>query len=253
MADEKNIRIVEWPKQKARLEHHFQLDKPCPVSIVFEDDPAYVHLKTDPDEPLDVNMDMDMNVKAVEDIPVCIKLCEPICATSDYEIGINLLGRPLASISVQGETVLDHCEDEQDPRPEQTCIDFIDAEPKNDSEPPYEKGIASFRPEEENLLRFVTSGAPAGQMKLAIPESGLSITFSRLVRNLELQVTNYGQEAMEFTTFEDDTLIQEKTEVIENQSKTVFMEKGPVNRVVIKGGSKETMLSSVCYNQAHEQ
>ncbi len=250
MAEEENVHIKEWPKQKARLEHHFKLEKPCPVSIKFEDDPAYLHLKTDSEDPLDVNMDMDMNVKADEDIPVCIKLCEPICATSDYEIGINLLGRPLASISVNGSTVFDHCEADDQPSADRECIDFIDARPKKDSEPPYVSGIASFSPLQDELLAFITSGAPAGQMKLAIPDSGLSIDFSQPVKELELEVTNYGQASMQFTSFMDGSVVQTKDVVIENQQKTVSLEGEPVNRIEIKGGSNEASLSSVCYKQA---
>ena len=47
---------------------------------------------------------MNMNVTAKEPIPVCIKLCEPICARSDYTIGINIFDNPFASITVRGLT-----------------------------------------------------------------------------------------------------------------------------------------------------
>ena len=246
MAEEKHIRILEWPKEKARLEHYFQVDKPCPVSIVFEENPAHVHLKTDPERPLDVNM--DMNLKAVEDIPLCIKICEPICATSNYEIGINLLGSPLASITVQGRTVLAECKDTVKPVPEKECIDFIDADPKKDMTPPYKDKIITINPlSGSGPFVFSTSGAPAGQMKLRIPDTGLVLRFDQPVKNLELLVTNYGNPAMQFTTFRNNTIVQDTTEIIENQQRTLTLPGGPADQLHIKGGSNEASLSSVCY------
>lgn len=246
MAEEKHIRILEWPKEKARLEHYFQVDKPCPVSIVFEENPAYVHLKTDPERPIDVNM--DMNLKAVEDIPLCIKICEPICATSSYEIGINLLGSPLASITVNGTTVLAECKDTSGPGADEECIDFIDADPKKDMNPPYKDKIVTINPlSGSGPFVFSTSGAPAGQMKLKIPDTGLDLRFDQPVKYLELLVTNYGNPAMQFTTFRNNAIVQDTTEIIENQHRTITLPDGPVDQIHIKGGSNEASLSSVCY------
>lgn len=246
MAEEKHIRILEWPKEKAKLEHYFQVDKPCPVSIIFEENPAHVHLKTDPDRPLDVNM--DMNLKAVDDIPLCIKICEPICATSNYEIGINLLGSPLASITVNGRTVLAECKDTGEPVNEKECIDFIDADPKKDIKPPYKDKTVTINPlSVSGPFVFSTSGAPAGQMKLKIPDTGLVLLFEQPVNNLELLVTNYGNPTIQFTTFRNNTVLQDTTEIIENRQQIVMLPDGPVDQIHIKGGSNEASLSSVCY------
>ena len=110
MADESIVRIVEWPKEAARLEHRFEFDRPCPVSISFEPTPARVIVATAPAQPLDV--EMNMRVAFRETVPLCIRLCEPVCARSDYSIGITLFDRPIISIRVRGTTRLFNCNEE---------------------------------------------------------------------------------------------------------------------------------------------
>ncbi|MGN7723201.1 hypothetical protein [Chitinophaga sp. 22620] len=87
MAEDHNVHIVEWPKEgAARLEHLFN-DKPLQVSMLHNQGQA---------------------------VPLCIKLCEPICAESNYRIGINLLGQPFAEIVIKGVTRLFNCRDNND-------------------------------------------------------------------------------------------------------------------------------------------
>ncbi|NHZ90554.1 hypothetical protein F2P45_16240 [Massilia sp. CCM 8733] len=107
---EQTVSIVSWPEQSARLEHTFKLDKPCPVSIAFEPAPANVMLSSDPQRPLQVSMNMQLAAR--EPVPVCITVCEPICARSDYTIGIEVFGNPFASITVRGTTRLFACRDD---------------------------------------------------------------------------------------------------------------------------------------------
>ncbi len=92
MAEDHNVHIVEWPKEgTARLEHLFN-DKPLQVSMLHNQGQA---------------------------VPLCIKLCEPICAESNYRIGINLLGQPFAEIVIKGVTRLFNCRDNNDkPNPD---------------------------------------------------------------------------------------------------------------------------------------
>jgi len=104
---EEFVRIVSWPEKPAELEHHFVCDKPCPVSIIFDDAPARVAIQTTPKRPLYVDMSMDLT--AEEPVPVCIQLCEPICAESRYKVGIVILDRPTAVIRLKGMTKLFSC------------------------------------------------------------------------------------------------------------------------------------------------
>lgn len=87
-SEERVVKIVAWPKE-----------------------PADVKILTPAEDPLRV--DMAMNLVAKQIIPVCIKLCEPICASSEYTIGIDFLDRPLAAITVRGQTRLFNCQDEK--------------------------------------------------------------------------------------------------------------------------------------------
>ncbi len=110
MPEERIVKITAWPKEAAKLEHRFNSEKPCPVSISFEKTPANVFVHSNPKEPLYV--DMAMNVIARETIPVCIKLCEPICVKSRYTVAIDIFDRPVATITLQGESRLYNCQEE---------------------------------------------------------------------------------------------------------------------------------------------
>jgi hypothetical protein len=108
--DESLVRIVSWPTEPARVEHRMQFEEPCPVSVSFERTPATVVVQTAPERPLDVRMAMD--VSAERPLPICISVCEPICAESNYTVGIEIFDRPVMTITVRGITRLFNCRDE---------------------------------------------------------------------------------------------------------------------------------------------
>jgi hypothetical protein len=96
--EEDVVRIVEWPEGPALLQHQ------------FEKTPAHLVVETWPQDP--VHVDMAMNVVAREQIPVCIRVCEPICAQSEYTIAIDIFDRPVAAINIKGMTRLFNCREE---------------------------------------------------------------------------------------------------------------------------------------------
>lgn len=106
--DEQLVRIVEWPDDPARLDHRFDADRPAHV-VVRSDERAF-------------QVDMDMNLRAREMIPVCIQVCEPICAESNYTIAIDVFDRPVASITIKGLTRLFNCRDDKSPPPPVTNV-----------------------------------------------------------------------------------------------------------------------------------
>jgi len=110
MADESDVRIIGWPAEPVQVSHQFEAGNPCPVAISFESSPISAILMTNPGQRLAV--DMNMALRALETIPVCIKLCEPLCAESNYEIGITLFDRPIISITLKGITKLMSCREE---------------------------------------------------------------------------------------------------------------------------------------------
>lgn len=100
--EEKNVRIIEWPKEPAILSHNF----PKPVDINIPN-PVGLNMFNSEDKPLHLNM----NLSDGKVLPICIKLCEPICAESNYKIGITLMGQPFIEIALQGITRIFNCSD----------------------------------------------------------------------------------------------------------------------------------------------
>jgi hypothetical protein len=46
-------------------------------------------------------------------VPICIRVCEPICAKSEYSIGITIFDRPVATITVSGQTRFFNCDEKR--------------------------------------------------------------------------------------------------------------------------------------------
>jgi hypothetical protein len=66
-----------------------------------------------PKEPATVNATLDSTVTVRGQIPLCIRLCEPICARSEYTIGITIFDRPVATISIAGLTRFFNCQEDK--------------------------------------------------------------------------------------------------------------------------------------------
>jgi len=143
MAQDENVTIVSWPEEFAILEHRFSPDSPCPVTIHFTDTAVQVVVATDPQKPLDVNMNMAVSAK--EPIPVCIKLCEPICARSDYTISLNIFDNPFASITVRGITQIASCSDEPSIKAHEDDLTFVEGIGDKVKQLLNTKGIRTFR------------------------------------------------------------------------------------------------------------
>ena len=109
MAEEQDIRVTQWPEGPARLVHQGDAESPVPLRVGFEPDtPATVVLRTQPEQQLDVRM--AMLLAAQRPVPLCISVCEPICVTSEYRIGVEIFDRPVMSITVRGTTKFANCD-----------------------------------------------------------------------------------------------------------------------------------------------
>ena len=42
-------------------------------------------------------------------VPVCIKLCEPVCAEGVYEVNITVFDKPVSTIRITGTTRFFNC------------------------------------------------------------------------------------------------------------------------------------------------
>jgi len=241
MADDHDVKITAWPEKAAKLAHSFDPEQPCPVSIQFDESPARVEVSTS-DKPL--NVDMDMSVSADKPIPVCIKVCEPICARSSYRIGITIFDQPVAQISVQGMTRLFECD--QAPAAEPLCVDFKRMKPDIGMPQAFTFGELVFMPLGEPL-RTTRIGDPPDQVKLTFPRSGLRIEFPEPVSDVTLQVSNYSDPQLEFYVFAGTTLVNQFTRVVDNTVATVELPEFGVTAVEIRGGDNEASLIEVCY------
>jgi hypothetical protein len=242
MAEQQDVKIVGWPTEPAQVSHRFDSEQPCPVSISFNDTPAQVILTNDPKQPLAI--DMDMHVRAREPIPICIKVCEPICAESNYTIGINIFDNPFASITVRGLTRLFNCQDT--PPGERTCVSFEDLKENQEFPTPFELSGLKFIPLKDPL-RASPIGDPQGATKLAFPPTGLRIEFPGAVENVTLTVNNYAGPSLDFAVFSGGTLLEKFTEPISNEVKTLQLAHSGVTAVEISGGNNESALVQVCF------
>ena len=243
MADDHNVTIVTWPKDPAGLAHHFDPNEPCPVSISFADTPAHVIVATEPHQPVEVDMDMKVTVK--ETIPVCIKLCEPICAKSDYTIGINIFDNPFASITVRGMTKLANCREEP-PVTEQVCVRFDRLKANTTFPQPFTLDGLTFSPL-GGELRAATFGEPAGRIKLAFPSDGLRIDFPTAVEDVRLTLNNYAQPELEITAFSGANILTQFKVSIANTVRDVPINQAGITAVTVTGGNNEAGLVEVCY------
>jgi len=241
MADEHDVRIVDWPEKAARLTHTFDLDRPCPVSIRFEDAPARVQVSTS-EQPLKV--DMGMAVSASEPIPVCIKVCEPICARSSYRIGITVFDQPVAQIGIQGETRLFNCDEA--PPTKRTCVDF--ERMKSDIEIAQAITFESlvFIPLGDPL-RTSTIGDPPGQVKIRFPRTGVRVEFPQPSSDVSLEVNNYADPRLDFSVYAGTTLVNQFTRMVDRAVATVELSEFGVTAVEIQGGDNEASIIQVCY------
>jgi hypothetical protein len=107
---ENHVSIISWPGEPAKVEHNLKLEEVCPVSIHIDKQPLNVEIHSSADEQLNMNMDVNVGVK--EAVPICIRLSEPICARSEYIIGIDIFDKPFAGVTFRGQTMLFNYQDE---------------------------------------------------------------------------------------------------------------------------------------------
>ena len=246
MAEDQNVSVVSWPKEPAGLAHQFDPENPVPVTIRFGETPVRVFVASDPERPLDV--DMNMNVTAKEPIPVCIKLCEPICARSDYTIGINIFDNPFASITVRGMTKIGPC-GEEPPTHQLTCVNFERLKVGMTFPGGLDLDGLKFSPL-GGELRAVSFGEPAGRIKLGFADAGLRADFPQPVEDVRLTLNDYAQPELKITAFAGAAVLTTFTVSINNTVREVAVPASGVTAVTVSGGSNEAALVEVCYRVA---
>lgn len=243
MAEDSTIRIEAWPKdQHLRLAHLFEDGEPCPVKVGF-DGPLDVQVATG-EKPLDVAM--AMQVSARQPVPLCISLCEPICAKSDYRIDIAIFDQPVANILVRGLTRLFNCKDEPNVGKE-ICVDMNRLKP--DQELPAGTVIGDgikLTPLGGGDLRAVTWGDPAGATKVTFPTAGVRIDLPEPAAQLRLTVNCYAGMSLDFTLYGGTVVLEQRSEPYSNEVKTLIFNRSGITAVEIKGGMNEAAIVEIC-------
>jgi len=243
--EENKVRIVEWPKSKAFLEHAFKSDEPCPVSIKFEDKPIPVEVNTDKRKPM--NVAMKMAVSAREDIPLCIKICEPICAVSNYKVGISLFGQPLAEIGVKGTTRLSACRDSK--QNERVCLKFEDCKAGKVVKSPFRREGVTYSTK-SGTVRFVSLIGPPKPTQMLIENDMLRLDFAEPVNQVELSVANFGDPIIKVEAFSEDTSLFNDQVTIQNTDKKISIPVDNIKSIVLSGGSNEAGLIEICFDKS---
>jgi len=243
--EENNVKILTWPKDPAKLEHRFNSEQPCPVTISFGESTAHVVIENSSKNPF--NVDMKMNLLAGNTIPVCVKLCEPICVKSDYTIGIDIFDRPVGTIRIKGLSRLFNCKTSDDQTTKPTCVDFGNLKLGTSFENPFTFEMLKFSPL-GSPLKVVDLGEPNGRLKLLIPASGMRIDFPMPVNEVVLTINNYsGSKDLTITIFSGVSVLDSITETIDGTVKECQLTYDSITSVEIKGGRNEASLIQVCY------
>lgn len=243
MANQKNdVTIVAWPKETAKLEHQFKKGSPCELLVSFQKDPANVVIHTTPETPFNVDMDMKVSVK--DTIPVCLKLCEPVCAKSDYTISVNIFDRPVGSVSIKGLTKLFNCYEGH--KPERTCVDFREQKDGTVIRNELTYYGLKFVPLENELLVY-SSGEPSGMNKLRFPDEGVKIIFPFPIDRASFSLINHASPLLKFEIYNNEGLIRTIEEEVHDEPKVITVEEEDFTTVIIKGGGNEAALLEVCY------
>ena len=243
MEEHKNhVHIVSWPKEPAKLEHQFKKGSPAEVGIKFEKDPANIVIHNGPKNPM--NVDMDMYLKVKDPVPVCISLCEPICAKSDYMISLNFLDRPVGSISIKGMTKLFNCFESERPKP--VCIDFRETKEGTVIKDVLTYYGLKFAPMSGELV-VISGGDPEGVNKLRFSDEGIKIIFPYPVDRAVIKMMSQAGNAIHFEVFDEDGLIKTIDETIGDEARVIEISEEDISTIIISGGSGEAALIDVCY------
>lgn len=100
MAETTNLRITAVPDQALRLAHAFP-SEPLPVDLRFGSEVLPVRLDSGSRS---LAVDMRALLSARRALPLCLSLCDAICADSHYRVEISIFDRPVITIRLRGRT-----------------------------------------------------------------------------------------------------------------------------------------------------
>jgi|GEM_PF-490722 len=242
--EERKVTIVAWPKEPALLEHKFTSDKPCRLSVSFEEKPpAHLVIETSKERPFFV--DMDMKVTPTKTIPVCLKVCEPICVKSAYTIGVDIFDRPVANIKIRGLTRVYNCREEKE---KYACVDFTEFKPGTIFKIPWVHEELRYTTEAgQKVLTTVSVGSTPPTVGLGLPDQGVRVDFPWPVRDVLMTVASYAGPGLSFFAYADGTLLAQQVAEIHNEVKEVLIEGSGITAIKVKGGNNEASILRICF------
>jgi len=246
MADDSDIRITAWPEKPLPMQHSFDKDEPCPVSVRFEPTPVNVRVQT-AERPLSV--DMNMALSAREPVPLCISICEPICAQSDYTISLDIFDQPVARVLVRGLTRIFNCREAPDqPNPPQTerCVDFTHRKDGEVFGENVEIGGASFAPV-EGELKIVRWGAPEDANKLLFTSAGVRITLPGPCDKASVTLVNHFGQTLNITVLRDGEEVESRVEMVDPTPRRNEITQPGMTEIVVSGGGNEAAVVELCW------
>jgi hypothetical protein len=238
MTEQMDVRILAWPESPVNLRHSGD-EQPVRLLIAVEPDPpVQVELRTD--EPLDVRMQMD--IAAQEPVALCIDVCEPICASSDYQVGMDLFDQPVAQVAVRGTTRVERCATRSEPV--EVCQRF--------DEVTTGEGSVAVRAGDVRLraiggtLHATSDGPPEGATTVLFPDTGIRIELPGLSHGVRLTARNFGSE-LTVRVLGDGGRRTELAAGLHNEVGNIVLSGDGIKAVELRGGSNEAGVVEVCF------
>jgi hypothetical protein len=129
---------------------------------------------------------------------------------------------------------------------EDICIDFEEFSGQKPLMESFTYQSITFIPLGDYGFRIVTWGKPDGRKKLVFPADGIRIELPHEVDKIELLVNNYYGTSLDFNVFAGEANVQQFTEQIVNEAKTVWIIQPGITAIEIKRGGNEAAVIEIC-------
>jgi hypothetical protein len=242
MVDNRDVRILTWPEGPATLWHAGEDEQPVRLRFAMDPEPPLgVALRTD--DPLDVRMRLD--VAGREPVALCIDVGEPICATSDYRVGVDVFDQSVAAVAVRGTTRVERCAGR--PEPAEMCRRFDEVETGEAGVPAVRSGEVRLRSLSGGVLRAIRSESPEGVTAVFFPEAGVRVDLPGPCQGVRLGVRNGGSELTVRVLGDGGGRADRTVGATGDAVATIELDEDSVTAVELRGGNNEAGVVEVCY------
>lgn len=213
------------------------------VTINAWPDPLAITHRTDPERTPQV--DMTMTMRAERPVPVCFTLCEPICARSDYSIGLSIFDNPVVRIRLVGETRIAPCGDKHDTPPRRPdCVDFTTLKRGTKLTEKFEHDGAVV--EVAGPTQVADAGGANG---VVVPQGGLRVTFPTAVTAASVRLLAKTEAAIEGRS--GDSLVT--TVKVDPSSSVQQIDVPGLSLTTISVDGEGVIVTEVCARHADER